>query len=100
SRGPTWFDARVKPDVVAPGHRLASDTNLSSYLYDVLQQNRGESRNGQPLLLLSGSSMATAVASGVVALVLQAHEDSPLNRWGGAPPMTGNLVKGVLQYSA
>ena len=100
SRGPTWFDARVKPDVVAPGHRLASDTNLSSYLYDALQQNRGESRNGQPLLLLSGSSMATAVASGVVALVLQAHEDSPLNRWGGAPPMTGNLVKGVLQYSA
>ena len=100
SRGPTWFDAVVKPDVVAPGHRLASDTNLSSYLYDVLDQNRGESRNGQPLLLLSGSSMATAVASGVVALTLQAHEDGPFNRWGAAPPMTANLVKGILQYSA
>jgi serine protease AprX len=99
SRGPTWFDARVKPDVVAPGHRLASDTNLSSYLYELLNQSRGESRNGQPLLLLSGSSMATAVTSGVVALALQAHDESPLNRWGAAP-MSANLVKGILQYSA
>ena len=100
SRGPTWYDARVKPDVVAPGHRLASDTNLSSYLYNVLDGNRGESVSGEPLLLLSGSSMATAVTSGVVALALQAHEDAPFNRWRAAPPMSPNLVKGILQFSA
>jgi serine protease AprX len=100
SRGPTWFDASVKPDVVAPGHRLASDTNLSSYLYTTLSQNHGQSRNGEPLLLLSGASMAAAVTSGVVALALQAHEDAPSNRWGSAPALTPNLVKGILQYSA
>lgn len=32
-RGPTWFDAFAKPDVVAPGHQLASNANVSSYLY-------------------------------------------------------------------
>src|SRR5262249_59079843 len=26
SRGPTWFDAFAKPNVVAPGHGLFSDT--------------------------------------------------------------------------
>ena len=100
SRGPTWFDARVKPDVVAPGHRLASDTNLSSYLYTTLNQTRGQNKTREPLLLLSGSSMATAVTSGVVALALQAHDESRLNPWGAAPRMTPNLVKGILQYSA
>ncbi|HET7694725.1 MAG TPA: S8 family peptidase [Vicinamibacterales bacterium] len=100
SRGPTWYDARVKPDLVAPGHRLASDTNLSSYLYDALQQNRGRTLTGEPLLLLSGSSMAAAVTSGVVALALQAHEESRAGRWGAAPALTPNLVKGILQYSA
>ena len=100
SRGPTWFDARVKPDVVAPGHRLASDTDLSSQLYAALRENRGQSRTGEPLLLLSGSSMAAAVTSGVVALTLQAHEDARSSRRGSAPPMTPNLVKGILQYTA
>ena len=97
SRGPTWFDARVKPDVVAPGHHLASDTNLSSHLYTLLQKNHYQSKNGQPLLFLSGSSMSAAVTSGVVALVLQAHNENPFRR---QPALTPNLVKGILQYSA
>ena len=99
SRGPTWYDARVKPDVVAPGHRLASDTNLSSYLYDSLTRNKARSKNGQPLLFLSGSSMATAVTAGVVALALQAHEESTAHSRAAAP-MTPNLVKGILQFTA
>jgi serine protease AprX len=97
SRGPTWFDAFVKPDVVAPGHRLSSDASIGSYLYEQLTKSRGTSKNGQPLLTLSGSSMATAVTSGVVALVLQAHNENPYRRQA---PLTANLVKGILQYSA
>ena len=97
SRGPTWFDAFVKPDVVAPGHHLASDTSLTSYLYEQLSGSHGKSQNGQPLLTLSGSSMAAAVTSGVVALVLQAHNE---NGYARQAAMTPNLVKGILQYSA
>lgn len=97
SRGPSWFDGYAKPDLVAPGHRLASDTNLSSYLYSLLDRNRGESRSGQPLLLLSGSSMAAAVTSGVAALVLEAHNQNGFHHQRAVTP---NLVKGILEYTA
>jgi serine protease AprX len=97
SRGPTWFDAFAKPDIVAPGHHLTSDTSLTSYLYAQLPDDHAKSRNGQPLLTLSGSSMATAVASGVVALVLQAHNDSGFR---SQRRLTPNLVKGIVEYSA
>jgi len=97
SRGPTWFDAFAKPDVVAPGHHLSSDTNLSSYLYTQLAQNRTNANNGLPMLELSGSSMATAVTSGVVALMLQAHNGDGFNH---QTALTPNLVKGILEYSA
>src|SRR5919198_770048 len=40
SRGPTWFDAFVKPDVVAPAHGLTSDTTVNSFLYKQLQTSR------------------------------------------------------------
>jgi serine protease AprX len=97
SRGPTWFDAYEKPDVVAPGHNLASDTNLSSYLYKLLKSSHLSAKNGQPLLTLSGSSMATAVTSGVVALLVQQHNQTGFHR---QLPLTANLVKAMLQYSA
>jgi serine protease AprX len=32
SRGPTWYDARPKPDVVAPGHGLVATAAKSSSL--------------------------------------------------------------------
>ena len=59
-RGPSWYDGFAKPDVVAPGHKLASDTSTSSYLYTTLPASRVTSKNGQPLLMLSGTSMAPA----------------------------------------
>jgi len=97
SRGPTWFDGYAKPDVVAPGHNLASDTAVGSYLYALLKSSHVSAKNGMPLLSLSGSSMAAAVTSGVVALVLQAHNQSGYHR---QDPLTANLVKGILEYSA
>ncbi|PYQ91345.1 MAG: peptidase S8, partial [Acidobacteria bacterium] len=33
SRGPTWYDGVVKPDVVAPGHSLVSLAAIGSSLY-------------------------------------------------------------------
>ena len=33
SRGPTWYDAYAKPDLVAPGHQVLSATDMASDLY-------------------------------------------------------------------
>ena len=97
SRGPSWLDAHGKPDVVAPGHQLLSDTSLTSYLYKNLPARRVRSDSGQPLLELSGTSMAAGVTSGVVALVLQQHNQNGFHR---QRPLTANLVKAMLQFSA
>ncbi len=78
SRGPTWYDAFAKPDVVAPGLSLMSDIAPFSTLYDQL---RGCAGCSDTKVRLSGSSMAAAVTSGIVALVLdqnrQAHDGAP-----------------------
>jgi serine protease AprX len=97
SRGPTWYDGSVKPDVIAPGHHLASDTSTGSYLYNQLVTNRGTTRNGQALLELSGTSMSAGVTTGVVALILDAHNKSGFHR---QKLLTPNQVKAMLQFSA
>ena len=88
SRGPTWFDALAKPDVVAPGVHLVSDTDTSSYLYTNLPNNR-QAVNGHPMLELAGTSMAAPITAGVAALVLDAN---------GA--LTPNAVKAIVEYTA
>jgi serine protease AprX len=93
SRGPTWFDGYAKPDVVAPGHHLVSNSTLSMFLYELLESNRRKSGKSD-FLELSGTSMAAAVTSGVVAVVLEA------NQRAGSPPLSPNAVKAVLEYSA
>jgi len=97
SRGPTWFDAYAKPNVVAPGYQLAADTSLTSYLYKLLPSGRIKTKNGAEFLSLSGTSMATAVTSGVVALIVDAHNKSGFHK---QKALTANLVKGILEFSA
>jgi serine protease AprX len=97
SRGPTWFDAYAKPDVVAAGEGLLSGTNTTSYLYESLPGNRGKSKNGYDMLRLSGTSMSAAVTSGVVALMVEEHRSNGNRR---QKPLTANLVKALLQFSA
>jgi serine protease AprX len=96
SRGPSWFDAYAKPDVVAPGHHLVSDATVDSTLYRRLVASR-RSASGQTLLELSGSSMAAAVTTGVAALVVDAHNRAD---YSNARPLTPNTVKAILEYSA
>src|SRR5262249_27202749 len=38
SRGPTWYDAFQKPDLVAPGHHMVSDIDTSGTLYSTYPQ--------------------------------------------------------------
>jgi serine protease AprX len=92
SRGPTRYDYAAKPDLVAPGYGIISLSDPASLFY----QTKAPFLLGgllatsyTPYLTLSGTSMATPVVAGTVALMLQAN-----------PNLTPNLVKAILQYTA
>jgi serine protease AprX len=95
SRGPTWYDGFAKPDVIAPGVNLYSDASPASTLVTstnpVFPQ---QTVDGVKLIDLSGSSMSAAVATGVVALELDANAHQ--NR----EPLTSNAAKAILEYTS
>ncbi len=98
SRGPSYIDNFAKPDIVAPGHRLGAPMHTGAKLYADLPQLRLSPVNSllstKKHLRLSGTSMATGIASGVVATMLQA------SRATFGTKLTPNAVKAMLQYSA
>jgi serine protease AprX len=92
SRGPTAVDFEAKPDLVAPGTGMVSlsDPTSSFYTSKSAYLLTGTRDPGyKPYLSLSGTSMASPVVAGTVALMLQAN-----------PTLTPNLVKALLQYTA
>ena len=92
SRGPTAVDHGAKPDLVAPGVGIESLSAENSTFYRTLPSSllSGTVSTGYlPYLSLTGTSMASPVVSGTIALMLQAN-----------PGLTPNAVKAVLQYTA
>jgi serine protease AprX len=92
SRGPTSIDSLAKPDLVAPGVAIESLTDPSSTLFLTKPDARvwgTVTTASQPYLSLTGTSMASPVVSGTIALMLQAN-----------PDLTPNLVKAILEYTA
>jgi subtilisin family serine protease len=92
SRGPTALDFQAKPDIVAPGVGIESLTEAGSTLFNTkpLMRLWGTVPTAtEPYLSLSGTSMASPVVSGTIALMLQAN-----------PSLTPNLVKAILQFTA
>jgi serine protease AprX len=74
SKGPTTYDHVVKPDLVAPGNNIVSlsapgATLEVSYPSQLVTGNDGNN----DYFTLSGTSMATPVVSGSVALLLNQH---------------------------
>src|SRR5215203_1676435 len=53
SNGPTWYDALVKPDFVAPGHFLASEAAPNSSLFTTYPTLRKKARSGKEFMQLS-----------------------------------------------
>src|SRR5258705_405078 len=99
SRGPTWYDGLVKPDVVAPGHSMISVTDVNSYLYKQYP-TYDVKINGRAYIRLSGTSMATAVTTGVVAAALEAHNWATAYYTVSPGPRTAKATKAMLQYTA
>ena len=91
SRGPTKFVGLMKPDVVAPGVNVISAGN--SYCADSFGTGMvcTTTFNGReyPWLAMSGTSMATPCAAGIVALWLQAD-----------PTLTPDRVKEVFKATS
>jgi serine protease AprX len=71
SRGPTMYDLVIKPDLVAPGSHVVSAQAAGSYLVTTYPQVHVTGTGANAYMVLSGTSMAAAVASGAVALLLQ-----------------------------
>jgi len=100
SRGPTAVDFKAKPDVVATGVGIASLSVPGSTLFNLNPQYLLSGvvgtvtgllggQTSKPYLSLSGTSMASPVVAGTVALMLQAN-----------PKLTPNLVKAIIEYTA
>jgi len=91
SKGPTTLDHIVKPDLVAPGNAQVSLLAKGSTLDTTYPQYEVAPTNGNAskYFVLSGTSMATPVVSGAVALLLQQH-----------PALTPDQVKARLMRTA
>ncbi len=96
SRGPSWYDAYAKPDIVAPGDRLISDCLAGQTIATSFPSLRVPGRNDRCYIALSGTSVSAAVASGAVAIVIDQVRQA--NEHG--PEITPNAVKAILQYTA
>lgn len=82
SLGPT-VDGRVKPDISAPGHYIASVKSANAAISaDMILP-------GQKYCLMRGTSMASPVVAGAVALLLQAN-----------PNLSFSQVRGYLTQNA
>ena len=102
SRGPTrgyWTDAAgvvrhdnfIKPDLVAPGNKIIDAAAAGNHLLATNPHlDAGVSPvDARRMMYMNGSSMATPVVAGAVALMLQAN-----------PKLTPNLVRALLAYTA
>jgi serine protease AprX len=72
--GPT-YEGFVKPEIVAPGGHIKGFLGTSAYIKKQYAMYDKTSGNSKTYFELSGTSQATAITSGIVALMLQHNPD-------------------------
>ena len=97
SKGPSFIDDVVKPDIVAPGNLVSSlqfdndplaVENPSFFTLYAFYETNGSQNPSLDYFPLSGTSMATGVTSGAVADLLQ-----------GVPSLTPDAVKALIMVN-
>jgi serine protease AprX len=96
SKGPTWIDMTLKPDLVAPGNLVTSLLADGSTLARTYPQNivpvssySNDKHGKSAYFTLSGTSMATPMVSGATALMIEQD-----------PTLTPDTVKARLMQTA
>jgi serine protease AprX len=96
SKGPTWIDMTLKPDLVAPGNLVTSVLDDGSTLALTYPQNivplssySTDKHRKSAYFTLSGTSMATPMVSGAAALMIEKD-----------PTLTPDTVKARLMQTA
>jgi serine protease AprX len=89
SRGPSAYDLAVKPDVAAPGTKILSLQADGAFLPTMYPSIHVAGSGSNAYMYLSGTSIATPMVSGGVALLLQ-----------GSPNLSPAQVKFALQNGA
>jgi subtilisin family serine protease len=103
SRGPT-IDGFAKPDVLAPGRRVVS-LRANGSLLEVSKPGRvvtetaaslniNGKNNANLYIRMSGTSVSSAMVSGVAALILSAHADYTPTKTKGALVASGRSLTG------
>jgi serine protease AprX len=89
SRGPSAVDGVLKPDLAAPGNKIVAPAAPGSYLAQTYPERIVSGQGSKAYIELSGTSMASAVVAGAVALLLEAN-----------PALTPAEAKLVLQVTS
>ena len=94
SQGPTRFDLNLKPDFVAPGVGVVSAEAVGSFLAVTYPQGHVAGSGADAYRLLSGTSMAAAVASGGISLLLEQRRTLTPREMKAIVQLTSSQMRG------
>jgi serine protease AprX len=100
SKGPTRYDLVIKPDLVAPGSHVVAAESADSYLAKTYPERHVAGTGANAYMQLSGTSMAAAVVSGAVAVLLEEQGKLKPNEVKATMQLTSSRVPMTALFEA